>query len=132
MGFMTGTRAYWLAKEYITKEGTKLAKEGFKVQVEEDRSILETTGEEKVFYFLPKDAAKPQDGYDEYIYANNAWEQVGVTDVDLSEAEMITNKVTSISAQSTDDEYPSAKCVYDIFGDITPAEEPAEEPESKE
>lgn len=132
MGFMTGRRAYLLAKEYITKMGKELEKEGFKVQVEEDRSILETTGQEKVFYFLPKDAAKPQDGYDEYIYANNAWEQVGVTDVDLSEAELVTNKVTSISAQSTDDEYPSAKCVYDIFGDITPAEEPvAEESEAK-
>ena len=118
MGFMTGTHAYWLAKQYIDNIAAKISKEGFKVQVEEDRSILETTGQEKIFYFLPKDAAKPQDGYDEYIYANNAWEQVGVTDVDLSEAELVTNKVTSISAQSTDDEYPSAKCVYDIFGDI--------------
>lgn len=115
---MTGNRAYALATQYINKISKEIAKEGFKVQVEEDRSILETAGEEKVFYFLPKNSENPQDGYDEYIYANNAWEQVGVTDVDLSEAELVTNKVTSISAQSTDDEYPSAKCVYDIFGDI--------------
>lgn len=26
--------------------------------------------------------------------------------------------VTSISAQSTDTQYPSAKCVYDLVGDI--------------
>ena len=132
MGFMTGRRAYLLAKEYINEVGAKIAKEGFKVQVEEDRSILETTGEEKVFYFLPKDSENPQDGYDEYIYANNAWEQVGVTDVDLSEAELVTNRVTSISAQSTDDEYPSAKCIYDIFGDITPAETVTEESSNAE
>ena len=29
-----------------------------------------------------------------------------------------SNKVTSLSSSSTDDEYPSAKCVYNIVGDI--------------
>lgn len=28
------------------------------------------------------------------------------------------NKVTALSSSSTDDEYPSAKCVYDLVGDI--------------
>ena len=28
------------------------------------------------------------------------------------------NKVTSLSSQSTDTQYPSAKCVFDIVGDI--------------
>lgn len=37
---------------------------------------------------------------------------------DLNGYEVIQNKVISLSAQSTDDEYPSAKCVYDIVGDI--------------
>ena len=32
--------------------------------------------------------------------------------------ESISNKVTSISSASTNTEYPSAKCVYDIVGDI--------------
>lgn len=32
--------------------------------------------------------------------------------------EDISNKVTSISSLSTDNEYPSAKCVYDIVGNI--------------
>ena len=32
--------------------------------------------------------------------------------------ETANNKVTSISSSSTDTEYPSAKCVYDIVGDI--------------
>ena len=34
------------------------------------------------------------------------------------EAEQVSNKVISISADSTNDEYPSAKCVYDIVGNI--------------
>ena len=29
-----------------------------------------------------------------------------------------SNKVTSISSSSTDTQYPSAKCVYDLVGDI--------------
>ena len=37
---------------------------------------------------------------------------------DISGKEDKSNKVTSISAQSTDVEYPSAKCMYDIVGDV--------------
>lgn len=29
-----------------------------------------------------------------------------------------TNKVTALSSSSTDTQYPSAKCVYDLVGDI--------------
>lgn len=32
--------------------------------------------------------------------------------------ETANNKVTSISSSSTDTQYPSAKCVYDLVGDI--------------
>lgn len=72
-----------LAKKYADSVGEEVSRAGFKVQIEPDRSILETVGQEKIFYFLPKNTSKPQDGYDEYIYAED-WEQVGVTDVDLS------------------------------------------------
>ena len=34
------------------------------------------------------------------------------------EAERVSNKVTSISSYSTNNQYPSAKCMYDIIGDI--------------
>ena len=73
-----------VALGYTKKQVEEAKREGFRVQVEQDRSILETTGEEKIFYFLPKNPQKPKDGYDEFIYTNNAWKQVGVTDVDLS------------------------------------------------
>ena len=35
--------------------------------------------------------------------------------------ELVANKVTTISSSSTDDQYPSAKCMYDIIGDIETA-----------
>lgn len=37
---------------------------------------------------------------------------------DTSACEMLTNKVTSLSSSSTDTQYPSAKCMYDLIGDI--------------
>ena len=36
----------------------------------------------------------------------------------LTNYELKSNKVTSLSSSSTDNEYPSAKCVYDIIGDV--------------
>ena len=45
-----------------------------------------------------------------------ARDNIGVSDA--SEKEDKSNKVTFISAQSTDTQYPSAKCVYDIIGDV--------------
>lgn len=36
----------------------------------------------------------------------------------VSGKEDTANKVTSLSSSSTDTEYPSAKCIYDIVGDI--------------
>lgn len=40
---------------------------------------------------------------------------------DISGKENTSNKVTSLSSSSTDAQYPSAKCVYDIVGDIQTA-----------
>lgn len=72
---------------------------------------------------------------DEYItwldVSTYKWEKIGTTDVDLtnyytksetdgllSAKQTTNNLVTSIDAQSTDSQYPSAKCVYDIVGDV--------------
>ena len=41
-----------VALGYTKKQIEQAKREGFKVQVEQDRNILETTGEEKIFYFL--------------------------------------------------------------------------------
>lgn len=37
---------------------------------------------------------------------------------DTTGLESATNKVTSISSSSTDTQYPSAKCVYDLVGNV--------------
>lgn len=39
-------------------------------------------------------------------------------DIKMKDVEMTTNKVTSISSNSTNDQYPSAKCVYDLIGNL--------------
>lgn len=43
---------------------------------------------------------------------------VSLTIPDVSGKENTTNKVTSLSSSSTDTQYPSAKCVYDLIGDV--------------
>ena len=39
----------------------------------------------------------------------------------LDDVEHVSNKVTTISSASTDTQYPSAKCMYDVVGDIETA-----------
>lgn len=82
---MDGLIAYALAKKYTDKVGQDIISAGFKVQVEDNRSILNRQGEEKVLYLLPKEYGSDQDGYDEFVYANNTWEWVGKTDVNLED-----------------------------------------------
>lgn len=41
-----------------------------------------------------------------------------ITSTSLTELENSSNKVTTISSSSTNTQYPSAKCVYDIIGNI--------------
>lgn len=43
---------------------------------------LPTTGEKGTIYLVP--IAGRTNAYDEYIYVNNSWEQIGTTDIDLS------------------------------------------------
>lgn len=80
---MDGLIAYALAKKYADKVGQSILDAGFKVRVEQDRSILNRTGEQMILYLLPKESSLSSDTYDEYVYTNK-WEQVGSTDIDLS------------------------------------------------
>lgn len=41
-----------------------------------------------------------------------------LTSASISGKEDSSNKVTSLSSSSTDTQYPSAKCIYDLVGDI--------------
>lgn len=45
-------------------------------------SVLPTTGEKGTIYLVP--IAGRTNVYNEYIYVNNSWEQIGTTDIDLS------------------------------------------------
>ena len=69
-------------------------------------SELPETGQSNILYLVAKTSAASGDGYDEYLYINNAWERVGSTDIDLSgyvkasEMHAITNtEITDIVNQ---------------------------------
>ena len=55
-----------------------------------------------------------------YAWTGTEWDKLGGT-IDVSGKEDKSNKVTTLSSSSTDTEYPSAKCVYDLIGDIESA-----------
>ena len=55
-------------------------------------------------------------------YGSTTWDLKDATARSgLSGKEATSNKVTSLSSSSTDTQYPSAKCVYDLIGDVETA-----------
>jgi hypothetical protein len=71
------TETTWSSSKIVSE----LADAGFNVLVVQE---LPATGEAHTLYFVPSADPQTQNVYDEYLYANNAWEQVGSTAVDLS------------------------------------------------
>lgn len=93
---------------------------------------LPLTGEKGTIYFVPASTQSGNDYYDEYMWINTKFEFLGSTRVDfsnyytknetdllLNDKEASSNKITEITALSTDDKYPSAKAVYSLFTSIT-------------
>jgi len=89
---------------------------GLKVVVVQE---LPTTGEENILYLVPKTTTGTNNVFEEYLYVDNSWELIGTTDIDLSGYQIIANLVTSLSSQSTDTQYPSAKLLYDLFSETS-------------
>lgn len=84
---------------------------------------LPTTEDGKIYIFLgiAYDATHIElyQEHPVYYYKDGAirlW--TNTAEVDISGKENTSNKVTSLSSASTDAQYPSAKCVYDLVGDI--------------
>lgn len=59
------------------------------------------------------DALATKDEHTAYIVTDR-----GISTSEAGQKELVSNKVTSLSSSSTDAQYPSAKCVYNIVGDI--------------
>ena len=72
----TGTT--WSSSKIVSE----LANAGFDVQVVQE---LPATGDAHTLYFVPSANPQTQNIYDEYLYTNYQWEQVGSTSVDLSD-----------------------------------------------
>lgn len=107
---MDGLIAYVLSKKYTDKVAQTILSAGFKVQVEQDRSILEGEGEEKVLYLIPKEDSSSGDAYDEYVYAGGTWECVGSTSIDLSDyatQEWVSQQIEAAAEVYTGNAAPS-------------------------
>lgn len=52
------------------------------------------------------------------VVQSGSSKKIQVQTLPFNTKEDVSNKVTSLSSSSTDSQYPSAKCVYDIIGDV--------------
>lgn len=66
----------------------------------------------------PKAEVYLHDGFIDITSNGRAGNTSGNVRIDGNYVETQNNKVTSLSSLSTDTEYPSAKCVYDLIGDV--------------
>lgn len=121
---MDGLIAYVLSKKYVDKVAQTIISAGFTVQVEQDRSILEGEGEEKVLYLIPKEDPSADDSYDEYVYAGGSWECIGSTSIDLSEyakQEWVTQQIDAAKEVYTGNVAPTGTQTIWIDTSQTPA-----------
>lgn len=104
------TTTAWSSSKIVSE----LADAGFNVLVVQS---LPATGEAHTLYFVPSADPQTQNVYDEYLYANNAWEQVGSTAVDMSDYYTKTQVDTLLDDKAEIVEITQAE--YDL---LTPAE----------
>ena len=62
---------------------------------------LPSTGESNIIYLVPRSDSEESNVYDEYIYANNEWEKIGSTDIDLSNYVTTSDLNTALSNYTT-------------------------------
>lgn len=62
---------------------------------------LPQTGANNILYLVPKSESQTQNVYDEYVYANNTWEKIGDTEIDLSGYVTTTQLNTALANYTT-------------------------------
>ena len=130
---------YYIKSETYTKDEVAALIGAIQQFHYEVHASLPETGAGNVLYLIGP-AGTGSDRYEEYVYDNGAFTKIGDTSIDLSgyvttqalntaladytttanlsqllsQKENIANKTTSLSSESTDQEYPSAKAVFDF------------------
>lgn len=62
---------------------------------------LPTTGATNIIYLVPKSTSQTNNVYDEYVYANNNWEKIGDTQIDLSNYVTTSDLNTALASYTT-------------------------------
>ena len=115
------TRADFMADHYKKTETYSKAEIDTKVT-----SVYKYKGSVATYSDLPSTGLTVGDVYNvetdgsNYAWTGTEWDKLGGT-IDVSGFQTKSNLVTSLSSSSTDTQYPSAKCVYDLIGDIDTA-----------
>ena len=87
------TATTWSSSKIVSE----LADAGFDVEIVTE---LPTTGDAHTIYFIASSSSQTGNVYDEYMYINSNWEQVGSTAVDLSNYYTKSEVDTALSAKA--------------------------------
>lgn len=98
-GFITKT-VNDLTNYYLKSEVNNLigAIQQFHYEVVQE---LPQTGANNILYLVPKTTTQTNNTYDEYVYANNNWEKIGDTEIDLSNYVTTTQLNTTLANYTT-------------------------------
>lgn len=98
MGLMTGFNPYYVYSGEISSAVDGQATKLYQYKITYDGIYFRTGAREP------------------FVAQNNwmEWAAIGSDSIDLSDCEKISNKTTEINADSTDDQYPSAKAVWEV------------------
>ena len=103
---------YYLKSETYTKtEVSNLIDAAVNGRFEKVQT-LPVTGEANVIYLVPKTTALTNNVYDEYIWQDNAWEQLGSTEIDLSGYVTDTDLATALADYVTTSAFNTAIANY--------------------
>lgn len=88
-GFITNavndlTNYYLKSETYTQSEVDNLIGAITSLNIEVVSALPSTDISTTTIYLVPKSSAGTNNAYDEYVYANNAWEKIGDTEIDLS------------------------------------------------
>lgn len=92
---------YYLKSETYTKEQVNQLISTITSVRFELVNELPSTGENNIIYLVPSSNPKTRNVKDEFIWINNAWEQIGSTSIDLSDYVTTTQLNTALSNYTT-------------------------------
>ena len=108
---------YYLKSQTYTKDEVNNIVSNIEKVTIQKVDTLPTTGESNVIYFVPKAHTEFDNIYDEYIWVDNDWENIGDTELDNLDLDLVKNGHT---ATLTITKRNGTQVSVDVYDGVTP------------